>query len=459
MFPTGGFIDAAQCVTLFNAVVPAAGNDTDTGMNTIGCRQNYAMKAASNSTLAYNCQYAGFTGGGLCGNVVDNTCSATIGVCGLVTTGAGGTSFLAYGTNFTGCQVNLAPGGAGLAAVWGSKQGPSSSAEDSLECRVYHALAAYAGGAGAEFHCGHTSSPGSSAFCGGTVSTDAHHHCSSSLANCQGTRAQYVDMGTCLASFMTFPDGNVSPTNVANDRGCRQYHANAGYSVGDVHCVHGGPSGGGVCGGPSSSRQSWNLLTNIPSCAMIPAFAYLNQSVHAAFTNWADADLQMIVPMGNATVSGYNTAVAAATDDDACRIYHLTVASTTPVPHCAHGDVLGGGQCGTIAGTACRMFMTACNGTGAYADTTTCQNVVNALLAANKTGMPSMMVSATDDLACRVYQAGLALATRKMGTGSVAAPCGGIKSASTVCGAKMMQSDAAVAVMSLPVVIAALFAL
>jgi hypothetical protein len=201
------------------------------------------------------------------------------------------------------------------------------------------------------------------------------------------------------------------------------------------------------------------MLTNIASCAMIPAFQYLNASVHAAFTNWADADLQMIVPMGNATVNGYNTAVATASDDDACRIYHLTVASTTPNPHCLHGDLLGGGQCGTIAGTACRMFMTACNASAAYADSATCMNVVNALLAANKTGTPGMTMTTTDDLACRVYQAGLALVARKSGS-SVVAACGGVKSASTVCGGKApTMSDAAITVMSLPVMIAALFAL
>jgi len=438
----------AQCETLFSTAVVTSGTDADTGINTIGCRQNYAMKAAANmTTMGYNCYFAGFTGGGLCGTVLDNACNANIAIC---TQTAGMTAALPYST-LAQCQTNLAS----QAAIWGSLQGSVSAGEDSLECRVYHATAAFTGAG--DQHCGHTGSPGNATFCGGPVSTSAAHHCGSTMGNCKASntppRNQYADMGTCMASFMTFPDSNVNASDVGNNRGCRQYHGNAALVLADTsHCAHSGPSGGGVCGTP---RDSWRIMAGTSSC-LVSMYAYVNVSVALAFASWNSSDLLAIVPAGTAGL--YSAATNTASDDDLCRIYHLSVATTTPNPHCDHGTVLGL-PCGAVATTACRYISAACG-----TDMATCGTYVGALLAANKTGLPSLTPSNTDTLSCRLYYAGVALASKMMGTAGMAgvtSNCKSVASASTLCvgGGMAPTNGATVGAVSVFALFAGLFAL
>jgi hypothetical protein len=450
-------ITQSQCEQLFMAAVPDNGTDADVNMNTIGCRQNYAMKAASNMTsMGYNCFFAGFTGGGLCGYPLDNACAATVAIC----TAAGATAqgFLPYPDVAT-CKTNLST----IAPIWGSKQGSASSAEDSLECRVYHATAAYAGGAGQELHCGHTMYPGNAVFCGGGApATDANHHCAATAVNC-ASAAQYNAHADCVASFTQFPNSNVNASDGGNNRGCRQYHGNnviaptpAGGGI--AHCAHSGPSGGGVCGGPNSTRASWQIMAGIPACANIAAFAYVSVSVNIAFANWSSTDFMTIVPPV-ASGGTYTTTTAATSDNDACRVYHLTAATTDPVTHCGHGAVVSP-PCGNLPVTACRMIMAGC--ATAFTDAATCASYVGGLLP-NKSGIPGLTPSGKDDLACRLYYAGVALLSKNMGSAGMAAQtaaCANAKAVSAGCGGMAAPtSGAAEMAVSMVALFAGLFAL
>jgi hypothetical protein len=265
-------------------------------------------------------------------------------------------------------------------------------------------------------------------------------------------RIQYNNWAQCIASFNTFTNGNVDPANGANDKGCRQYHTNAGLAVGLVHCHHGGPSGGMVCGGANSSRPAWQTLVGVSNCNTA-AYAYIKQSIDAAFANWATADLLAIVPVG-ADLATFSTGSSG--DTDTCRLYHMTVASVDAT-HCDHGSIIGGGACGVPHTVVCRVFQTAC-GTTAFASQTVCEAAMVGYFP-NKTGTPTATATNNDDVACRMYQAGVALAKRKASaTANVAAECNGLKApGGSICG--KAKSSAAVVAVSVFALLPTLFAL
>jgi hypothetical protein len=72
-------------------------------------------------------------------------------------------------------------------------------------------------------------------------------YCSTIMANCTATNAQYLDMAHCLGSCGAFTVGTSTVNDTTGDTlGCRIYHANA--SAGSaanatLHCPHAGPGG------------------------------------------------------------------------------------------------------------------------------------------------------------------------------------------------------------------------
>jgi hypothetical protein len=295
--------------------------------------------------------------------------------------------------------------------IWGSKQGEPAGTENSLECRIYHAIV----GNTTPPHCSHVFA--NSTQCSTTVTTNADPYCTTINAACTGAvNGQYNNQVDCVRSFAAFPAGNAVDTNAANDQGCRQYHAQAANILGVGHCTHAGPSGGGVCGGTNSSRESWRLMSGV--CGTIPFFTNQQAAITAAFNNWAPADFRLVVPnVSTAFTTG------SAGNTDLCRIYHLTVATQDPT-HCNHGSLLGGNNCGLITDNICNMIKVACP--LAYPVATDCTAAFGAMLLANKTGDANALTAADDSVACRVYQAGLALATKKL-MGSTFANCGAVR--------------------------------
>jgi hypothetical protein len=149
---------------------------------------------------------------------------------------------------------------------------------------------------------------------GGGDTLTCAEYCDTIATNCTGTVQQYTDEATCLAACAAFPVGAEADTS-GNTLGCRTYHAGAAAAGPDVHCVHAGPGGAGACG----SNCDGFCAIALDSCPDAYASAGECATDCATFTDTE--------PYNVADTSG---------DSLACRLYHLTAATTTPDPHCGH---------------------------------------------------------------------------------------------------------------------------
>jgi hypothetical protein len=151
---------------------------------------------------------------------------------------------------------------------------------------------------------------------GGTASAsapDCATYCDEIMASCTGTHAQYSDAATCKASCAAFPLGKSG--DVSGDTlGCRVYHVGVA-KTDPTHCTHAGPGGDGLCG---TNCQGFCDIA-MKACPAV----YTDAAACAADCATFKDDV------------AYDAAVATG-DSLACRLYHLTVASVTPDPHCGH---------------------------------------------------------------------------------------------------------------------------
>jgi hypothetical protein len=302
-----------------------------------------------------------------------------------------------------------------------------AAAEDSLECRVYHSTVGYTAAtqAGTDLHCNHTFAVVGGGNCDGAIAPDAQHYCDTILGYCSSAAVaipQYNTMPECLSTIAIFkgstPDARASNGN--NDDGCRQYHAQAAASgAGNVHCTHGGPSGQYVCGGDMGPYNSWKMIANNPACkaANLSVFA---DGVNAAFANWALSDLMMIIPtIGNSSSPGPNFHTGYTGNNDFCRLYHCSVASTGGVSnltHCSHCAIQSptctDSQTPAVD-TICKMIQTGCGTKSSFASVDACVTALSPLAQSKAGDGMTLTPPPTDTLACRAFQAGLALAARK----------------------------------------------
>lgn len=130
---------------------------------------------------------------------------------------------------------------------------------------------------------------------------------------------QYTDMANCLKVCAEFDVGESGAVD-GNTLGCREYHAGMpAMGMPEVHCIHAGPLGGGVCGADACE-----------------AFCQIGTALcTTADTGWADEAACLAECNAFPVMPAYNSTI---TDGDslACRMYHLQVASNTPAPHCLH---------------------------------------------------------------------------------------------------------------------------
>jgi hypothetical protein len=321
-----------------------------------------------------------------------------------------------------------------------------------LECRIYHGTVGSVGGAAA-FHCNHTFYAGGP--CSGTIATGTDHYCDLLDGACAPPNRQYNTLADCRDSFTTFNDSTVVSTGSANNRGNRQYHAQAVVALNVLaHCQHAGPSGGGVIGTP---HDSWRILANIQACKTAN-LTLTSNSVNQIFAAWSPADLNTSVPAGNA--GSYN--VGSSGNTALCRLYHMTVA-TNALTHCSHGDLfgtdvnMGTGAVTTVCGTsladnACLVVQTAC-GTRAFATTAACTTAIGALLTnATTIGMPGDTTMNT--FACRMYHAGVGMAAKAGGAATMnllTSSCNAVKSVGG-CGSTSTNNPTAAPTSSAPLV-------
>jgi len=416
-------IDNNTCMTAMANIM--VGNPGDMNTNTLECRAAYFnatwLNSMSMSTLNNTeamCRYGGPSGGGRCGDVLSNICNISTTVCNGVATAA-------Y-PNTSACITALG----GINTNWGSKQGTSASSENSLECRVYHAMAGLTT-SNLTYHCAHFALTGGP--CGGPVSTEVQHYCETTNYFCTGTGySQFTDLQQCLMLAPGYPmpagsDATAASTG-ANTLGCRQYHVvNAAVNNGNnAHCGHAGPSGHTACG---DITAAWNTLQT--SVCTATTVASLISGVNNS------AILNMIVPPGLTASDNYWTGTDQTMNTQACRVYHLTVAaesSTTMAAHCVHGSVSGGGQCGGYAANLCNFIQQVCGfasppAAWQFASVSACTTAMGMY---NVTNYGVESATTGDTLGCRFYHVGVA--AQYLPTASMGALTGAATSLQTHCG-------------------------
>jgi hypothetical protein len=150
-----------------------------------------------------------------------------------------------------------------------------------------------------------------------TLELNCQSYCQGVAAVCTGAHQQYSDMASCLGTCAGLPVGTAADTG-GNTLGCRLYHVSEVPSVGQDHCHHAGPAGEVECGENcegfcsvalhSCASEYPTLQACMDECAMFPETVEYSSSVTS----------------GNSF---------------ACRMYHLTVASTNAtlaMQHCPH---------------------------------------------------------------------------------------------------------------------------
>lgn len=400
-------MNTTTCQTAFAQVPLGSVGSSDGDMNTISCRQKYLTDPAFNGTMN-NCQYAGATGGGRCGEVLANVCNIAATVCGSV---VGVTPSFPDTTTCQSGPSATPPGLNTIANQWGFLQGSSASSEDSLECRVYHAIASVS--SGNNVHCTHYAL--ASSQCTMAVSTNAAQYCANLDYNCQNNTSpsnqQFAAVAQCLVVAAGYVnDNDARNTNAGNTLGCREYHSQAAKNN-TIHCEHGGPSGAGVCG---TRREAWASILNAAPC--------MDPTVMQFIAMVGNTTADMLVTPGNSVATPpvpYSTTFDTSGNTQVCRIYHLGVASTAPT-HCGHGTLSAGdpgqpAQCGVSkVSNLCAFIGNVCmfgaNATYQYASNAAC---MSALVASNTFNLTDGTTVPTQDKAgntieCRFYHATVA---------------------------------------------------
>ena len=145
-------------------------------------------------------------------------------------------------------------------------------------------------------------------------------YCTLVMRNCQGAVAQYPDLSTCMSTCQTMPIGTDGQRD-GNNIECRTFWA--AISEGNMaECVKAGPGGAGTCG---SNCESFCAST-LAICADPQLAPY--DSVSDCMTA---CNMYSMTEVFDASDISGNTF--------ACRLYHMTAASTDPDTHCQHTSV------------------------------------------------------------------------------------------------------------------------
>ncbi|MBK8258750.1 MAG: hypothetical protein IPK82_39600 [Polyangiaceae bacterium] len=181
-----------------------------------------------------------------------------------------------------------------------------------------------AGSAGSGGTAGTGGSGGSGGGTGGSVALSCDDYCATLATNCTGDQSQFGGDAECKAVCANYPVGMAADTS-GNSLGCRTYHGGTPASMDPgTHCPHAGPLGGGACGDDCDNF-----------CDL--AIAICGDQATPPYTD-KDACLTACMGFPDTMTVPYNAA-ATAGDSLACRMYHLTVASTSADnlnTHCPH---------------------------------------------------------------------------------------------------------------------------
>jgi len=271
-----GFRDAngclAVCSALASSVNPNLGNQSydfagqinATSGNTMACRL-YHLQVANSSNSLFHCSHASLHGNLTCGATPIDYC---------------GTYCVLQGAF---CSENYAVGAGAFNPIYCATQClglqytsnlvmPHTQAGDNINCRLYHAGAAYDRQAvpGSYVHCAHSSYLGGN-VCGNNATAQAKF-CAGVALTC-GTKFPYSSPAHCLSDSVTYDATNIGNAfgSVNGSSGdtlaCRAYHGSTPSFVdGTTHCPHAGFSTGGVCGNRAATTQPVTT-TSAPSSA------------------------------------------------------------------------------------------------------------------------------------------------------------------------------------------------
>ncbi|MDQ3031506.1 MAG: hypothetical protein M3Y87_03750 [Myxococcota bacterium] len=142
---------------------------------------------------------------------------------------------------------------------------------------------------------------------------DCATYCGRIMTACTGDNAQFASMDNCMDTCGAYDEGTIDDM-AGNTLGCRIYHAGVAATDPVTHCSHAGPLGDGVCG---AACESFCTIAD-DQCPDAYASMGMCMTACAAFT---PGDYSTASTSGNTL---------------ACRMYHLSVASTQPDPHCGH---------------------------------------------------------------------------------------------------------------------------
>jgi hypothetical protein len=151
-------------------------------------------------------------------------------------------------------------------------------------------------------------------------------YCDSIQSACQGGNAQYDSAASCLATCAKFPLGT-SGDIANNSLACRITQASKATGDAATYCISAGPAGGdntkpgttgAVCGSACESFCKANS-------ALCPT----------QYPSEADC---LTTCSGFTPGLKFNAGIVSG-DTLACRIYHMTLASVQPIPHCSHTSI------------------------------------------------------------------------------------------------------------------------
>lgn len=148
------------------------------------------------------------------------------------------------------------------------------------------------------------------------MTLDCASYCNAILANCTASNVQFGDMATCMNSCNDFPKGALADMS-GDTLGCRINHAALAKTDPGTHCVHAGPSGGGVCG--------------------MPCMGFCDIAVATCHGQYPDATSCATSCAAFATTPPF-TANVQTGNSLSCRLYHATAATVSPNPHCMHAS-------------------------------------------------------------------------------------------------------------------------
>jgi hypothetical protein len=212
------YADQQSCLSACGAM--PRGSDTDTDVDTLGCR-NYHLGAAG-ADPATHCPHAGPGGGGVCGTWTQTVCRQLTQSC---------TGDEQQFTNAGECEGLLSDVPATGAA--GDLSG------DTIQCRSAHMQVA----TGDATHCDHAGFSGGD-VCGGWCEV----YCRDIQAYCTDGNAEYADNTECQTACSTFATTGSVGDLTGNTVQCRLEHLKYAEADAAVHCPHAGEaSAAGVC--------------------------------------------------------------------------------------------------------------------------------------------------------------------------------------------------------------------